>query len=662
MPITYSSLFAIPNASGVAHSTGVIPFDVTGDGITDLVFLPTTFNTGSNLPAFSIANNRLNATYADSLYWNQSFSTGFVKDWFLADLNRDGKQDIVWVDHGLELSPSQGGFQNGINASLLSNASKNLVYSTLPGGLSFYHGAALTPDASLLVANFTNALVQYTHQNTDFIKKSFSLNGDFGYANPGAVGVVKMKSGDSQIIASSYQAPNQFHPTGQHILYSMGAGSTLSKAEAVPFPVSWNAKNLGAFSIISGDFRKVGYDDVLVLGETASLANYVRDVRYLKQENGKFSDATQAMLGSVTNLINQPDKLIPFDVNQDGHLDLMGFTYKQGSYTSGFGLFLNDGLGRFTSVNFGDQSLSNSQNYPIFTTNSDGSWANLIGLYGVSTPNLNQMSVTQWLADSPLFTGPNSINPASKGAPGFNEIYYLNSYVDAANAVKSGQFASGLDYYLAIGKAREDLVCAPGTTIYGSSGKNSSAFVNSNEVFIYQGASTQYIINLNEAGDTVLSKTASSPIPDTFHGISRLQFTDTMLALDTSANQTAGSGYMLYKAAFNRTPDVGGLGFWINQMDKGMSYSTVAQNFVNSTEFKTAFGGSNPTVNTLVTKLYNNVLNRAPDAGGLAFWQEKLTTGWSTADVLGYFSTSAENVTNVTPLIANGIQYQQFVG
>jgi len=161
-----------------------------------------------------------------------------------------------------------------------------------------------------------------------------------------------------------------------------------------------------------------------------------------------------------------------------------------------------------------------------------------------------------------------------------------------------------------------------------------------------------------EITDSIASRNGSTQVVN----VERLQFTDTMLALDIGKDQTAGSGYMLYKAAFNRTPDVGGLGFWINKMDGGMSYNTVAQNFVNSAEFKTAFGGSNPTVNTLVTKLYNNVLNRAPDAGGLAFWQEKLTTGWSTADVLGYFSTSAENVTNVTPLIANGIQYQQFVG
>jgi len=119
---------------------------------------------------------------------------------------------------------------------------------------------------------------------------------------------------------------------------------------------------------------------------------------------------------------------------------------------------------------------------------------------------------------------------------------------------------------------------------------------------------------------------------------------------------------MLYKAAFNREPDTPGLGFWINKMDGGMSYGTVAQNFVNSTEFKTAYGGSNPSVNTLVTKLYNNVLTRNPDGGGLAFWQEKLSTGgWTVANVLGYFATSNENVANVTSLIAKGIPYTEWV-
>jgi hypothetical protein len=186
------------------------------------------------------------------------------------------------------------------------------------------------------------------------------------------------------------------------------------------------------------------------------------------------------------------------------------------------------------------------------------------------------------------------------------------------------------------------------------------------DTVVYSHARAGYAItsSINTTGALSANVTYTGvTTADYLSNVQRLKFTDTMLALDTGKDQTAGSGYMLYKAAFNRTPDVGGLGFWISKMDGGMSYDTVAQNFVNSQEFKTAFGGSNPTVNTLVTKLYNNVLNRTPDAGGLAFWQDKLSNGgWTVANVLGYFATSAENVTNVTPLIASGIQYDQFVG
>ena len=207
----------------------------------------------------------------------------------------------------------------------------------------------------------------------------------------------------------------------------------------------------------------------------------------------------------------------------------------------------------------------------------------------------------------------------------------------------------------------EATTTAANDLIEGSTGINS---------VLYGGLVSNYSIADNTNGiTTIVDSVANRSGTDTLIDVERLKFSTidpnsgvNSIALDTGKDQTAGSGYMLYKAAFNRTPDASGLGFWIDQMDTGMSYSNVAKNFVNSAEFKDAFGGSSPTVNTLVTKLYNNALSRTPDAGGLAFWQEKLTTGWSTADVLGYFSTSAENVTNVTPLIANGIQYQQFVG
>jgi len=220
------------------------------------------------------------------------------------------------------------------------------------------------------------------------------------------------------------------------------------------------------------------------------------------------------------------------------------------------------------------------------------------------------------------------------------------------------------DYENAIGGVGNDLVIgnALSNAITGAAGNDTIDGGDGIDKAIYSGAAASYTIKITATNSTATDKTANRDGTDTLTNIERLQFADTNIALDIGVNQTAGSGYMLYKAAFNRTPDVSGLGYWISKMDIGMSYNDVSRSFVNSAEFQTAFGGSNPSVNTLVTKLYNNVLSRAPDSSGLAFWQDKLNTGWSTADVLGYFATSNENVNNVTPLIANGIAYQQFAG
>ena len=200
--------------------------------------------------------------------------------------------------------------------------------------------------------------------------------------------------------------------------------------------------------------------------------------------------------------------------------------------------------------------------------------------------------------------------------------------------------------------------------IYSSPSSSYSNYIDAGgglDTFVVSGASSSSY-QIEGSNSTWLLGTSNKPLY-ALSNVERVQFTDATIALDTGKDQTAGSGYMLYKAAFNRTPDASGLGFWINKMDGGMSYNVVAQSFINSAEFKAAYYSSNPSVHTLILNMYLNVLNRLPDDDGLTFWQEKRTTGgWSTADVLGYFATSAENVTNVTPLIANGIQYQQFVG
>jgi hypothetical protein len=153
----------------------------------------------------------------------------------------------------------------------------------------------------------------------------------------------------------------------------------------------------------------------------------------------------------------------------------------------------------------------------------------------------------------------------------------------------------------------------------------------------------------------VITDIATTKTISAFAGLKRIHFADISLALDVDA---AGKIYRLYQAAFNRQPDLGGFGFWLTYADTGHSLLEVAQWFLQSAEFQQLFGTA-PTDLEFVTKLYNNVLHRTPDSGGLQFWLNALKAGTSRAQVLVYFSESEENVGQIAPLIKDGIAYAQ---
>ena len=140
----------------------------------------------------------------------------------------------------------------------------------------------------------------------------------------------------------------------------------------------------------------------------------------------------------------------------------------------------------------------------------------------------------------------------------------------------------------------------------------------------------------------------------------RLIFADTAVALDLDGN--AGMAYRLYQAAFNRQPDLGGLGYWINALDSGFSLQQVSQDFINSAEFSAAYGSLTDVA--FVTQLYANVLRRLPDPGGLAFHVDYIENGpipapglTTRAQDLTDFSESAEDKQLVLPAIQNGMEY-----
>ena len=94
---------------------------------------------------------------------------------------------------------------------------------------------------------------------------------------------------------------------------------------------------------------------------------------------------------------------------------------------------------------------------------------------------------------------------------------------------------------------------------------------------------------------------------DILTGVERLLFGNQAKAQDIDGH--GGQVYRLYQAAFNRTPDSAGLGFWMSRMDNGESLADVAKESMASTEFVNAYGAK-PSDTDFVNLLYHNVLHR----------------------------------------------------
>jgi hypothetical protein len=121
----------------------------------------------------------------------------------------------------------------------------------------------------------------------------------------------------------------------------------------------------------------------------------------------------------------------------------------------------------------------------------------------------------------------------------------------------------------------------------------------------------------------------------------------------------AGQAYRIYQAAFDRKPDLAGLGYWIANMDNGMSLTAVADGFMHSPEFAGLYGAA-PSAEQFVTRLYNNVLHRAPEQAGFDYWVGVIGGGFPRAEVLAQFAESAENLAQLAGVIHNGIDYIPF--
>ena len=178
-------------------------------------------------------------------------------------------------------------------------------------------------------------------------------------------------------------------------------------------------------------------------------------------------------------------------------------------------------------------------------------------------------------------------------------------------------------------------------------------------IYTGTGSATALLVNETRRGDTFSLRTNGSVVfthhgqTDTLTNIPQIQFIDGALTFDATA--PVASIYRLYQAGLGRVPDQDGLNYWLGTLQQGAPLTALADSFLASNEFTARFG-ADLSHSTFVTQIYQNVLGRAPDAGGLQYWTSSLDTGGRTmAQTLASISESAENINATAPSVTAGL-------
>ena len=258
---------------------------------------------------------------------------------------------------------------------------------------------------------------------------------------------------------------------------------------------------------------------------------------------------------------SEPWQLI--DLNNDNHMDIAGTRALNDTPT----IYLNDGTGSFEVIDIA-RNETNGKPYAYFDFDQDGliefvtfnsKWSKSEN--GVGTES--EISFHIYELTKKIGTGPNySTDTAEKGAPGFNEQYYLNENSFAKEAVDTGTYATGLEHYLTEGKEAGLETFAPFTKVHGYSGDDTIVLREGNETafgyagkdtfeggagndvidggvgidtVIYKDSSSAYTLTLNDDGTVSVVHSSTSEGftnegSDTLTSIEKMQFSDKILS------------------------------------------------------------------------------------------------------------------------------------
>ncbi len=591
--------------------------DFDGDGIADILVIRTRGDMGATPVPIQVLVGDGKGGFSDqtaSLFKGGVPYVNYVPRIFAADFNKDGITDIFNPDFGLDLPPYPG----GQNSLYLSNKATGLLENAtakLPQGLKQNHGTALgdiNHDGNI------DILVNALNENTGNANQILINNGAGGFTpsqsllpaslrpagfDPGNTwSMLRDLNGDGwdDMVLGTWK-PN---PSPSVVLLNDGKGSFANATPiALPRPGGFTEVVVGIETIdLNGD----ALPDLMLSVTNDGTHEEFYKLPYIQllvnDGNGRFHDETALRLpqsktvGSTTGWYHSATAV---DVNGDGFQDIIADANGLGSR-----VYMNDGTGKFS----------------LGWTGSDNQHVLALDVNGDGKPDLVEAT-----------------------AAGFSVL--LNTTADKIGA--SHVYRFGDNGGKVAGTAANE-------TIHNGKGADRADGGAGLDKMVFDGKRADFSVKKTADGYSV----SSGGVVDTLANIERLVFSDGAIGLDTDG--VGGQAYRIYQAAFARTPDLGGLGYWLSRMDGGSSLRSVAQEFVSSAEFKLKYGAA-PTNLDIVSKFYENVLHRPGEKAGIDYWTAELDSGrQSVVDVLMGFSESNENKIGLVGVIADGFAYTPY--
>ena len=588
-------------------------------------------------------------------------NTNGIGSVIVTDFNGDGVDDIFLASY------NEDPFANEPGIVYLSNGNNGYSRLTLADATSS-HSAILTAYngiPTVVTAGYSgnDPYYQFNTQTNTFTIANWNYSAPSSlYGSSATVGDF-LGNGQYELVVVDTNNTKILGPSGPpSIVLNPLSGNTFDYNAGIVLPTPYFSNNPnypGAsthqYRVWTEDFNHDGKLDLMIAESTAmGVPRQASKIQMLQnQGNFVFADKTDALGSAYATTTNNVDYSMQM-VDLDGsgiHSYLLGDSPVSANTTQSNYLLLNDGTGKFYTA-LHDEFVTWSANVKAFLDGNKIKYNNALSAKFIGYQVAN--GSIDYLADVPTGDG---MSEALVNVPVQYNIttdFTQNITVsDRNNSILMRTWAGNDTFYDANANASAG-------HIDGGLGFNTS---------VYSDKAADYAITNLGGSSFEVKHTVTNLAPnvdDTLVNINRLSFTDTMVALDTGANQTAGNAYLLYQAAFNRTPDTPGLGYWIAQMDKGANVITgVAENFILSNEFKGLYGSS-PTVDQFTNLLYVNVLHRSADAAGLKYWEDQFAgTGFNLltqAQTLNNFAISNENQANAATQIAHGIHYQAYVG